>query len=75
MSTKDIYNKRVIFEMQNGLEVKRDRLIVMMSKLAANDEGTNKQFKPKIFQSKRSQMRISITNIIMIKETIRIGIE
>ena len=25
----------------------------MMSKLAANDEGTNKQFKPKIYQSKR----------------------
>ena len=25
----------------------------MMSKLAANNEGTNKQFKPKIFQSRR----------------------
>ena len=25
----------------------------MMSKLAANDEGTNKQFKPKIYQNKR----------------------
>ena len=39
--------------MQDGLEKKTDRLTVMMSKLAADDDGTNKQFKPKIFQSKR----------------------
>ena len=39
--------------MQDGLEEKIDRLTVMMSKLIANDDGTNKQFKPKIFISKR----------------------
>ena len=34
-------NKRVTFDTQDGLEEKIDRLTVMMSKLAANDEGTN----------------------------------
>ena len=54
MSIKDSYNnKKVTFDTQDGLEDKIDRLTVMMSKLAANQEGTNKQFKPKIFQSKR----------------------
>ena len=39
--------------MQDGLEDKIDRLTVMMSKLATKDDGINKQFKPKIYQSKR----------------------
>ena len=39
--------------MQDGLEEKIDRLRVVMSKLTAKDEGTNKQFNPEIFQSKR----------------------
>ena len=48
----------------------------MMSKLAANDEGTNKQFKPKIFQRKRrGQTRNFYENVITIKETIKIGID
>ena len=54
MSIKDNYNNiRVTFDMQDGLEEKRDSLTVMMSKLTARENGTNKQFKPKIFQSKR----------------------
>ena len=48
------------------------RLTVMMSKLAANNDGTNKQFKPKIFQGKRrGQKEVFMTNIIMIKEVIK----
>ena len=44
MSIKDNYNyKRVTFDMQDGRE---NRLTEMIGKLAANDEGTNKQFKP-----------------------------
>ena len=43
MSIKDNYNnKRVIFNTQDGLEDKIDRLTVMMSKLATNEEGVNK---------------------------------
>ena len=61
MSIKDNYNnKRATFDMQDGLEEKIDKLTVMMSKLAANNAGTSKQFKHKIFQSKRrGQMRNS----------------
>ena len=54
MSIKDSYNnKKVTFDMHNRLEEKIDRLTVMMSKLIAKDDGANKQFKPKMFQSKR----------------------
>ena len=39
--------------MRNRLEDKIDKLTVMMGKLAARDKGTNRQFKPKIYQSRR----------------------
>ena len=43
MSMKDSYdNKRVTFNTQEHLEDKLDRLTVMMSKLAKNEEGINK---------------------------------
>ena len=53
MSIKDKYNKKVTFDMQDRLEEKIDRLTVMMSKLMAYNDGTNKQFKLKKFQSKK----------------------
>ena len=57
-SVKDSYNKRVTFDKQDGLEDRIDRLTVMVEKLTRNN-GTNRQFKPQIFQSKRKgQSRI-----------------
>ena len=53
MSIKDSYNKRVTSDMQDGLEDKIDRLTVMMGKLTTTDNGTNRQFKTQIYQSKR----------------------
>ena len=54
MSIKESHNnKRVTFDTQGGLEDKIDRLTVMMSQLVTKDDGTNKQFKPQIYQSKR----------------------
>ena len=54
MSMKEGYtSKKVTFDTQDDLEEKIDRLITIMSKLAAQDKGQNKQFKPKIYQSKR----------------------
>ena len=54
MSTKESYNnKKVTFNTQDGLKDKIDRLMVMISKLAAKDDGINKKFKPQIYQSKR----------------------
>ena len=41
------------FDTQDGLEEKIDKLTTMMSKLTAEDDGLNKQFKSKIFQGKR----------------------
>ena len=55
MSIKDSYNKKVTFGTQDRLEEKTDRLMVLFSKLAAKDDGANKQFKPKIFQSKKTR--------------------
>ena len=54
INIKDRYiSKKVTFDMQDGLEEKIDRLMSMMSKLTAQDVDQIKQFKPKIYQSKR----------------------
>ena len=52
MSMKDGYNsKKVTFDMQDSLDTKIDKLTSMMSKLTAQDNDQNKQFKPEIYQS------------------------
>ena len=53
MSIKDSYNKKVTFNTQDRLEDKIDQLTVMMGKLAARDNGMNRQFKPQMYHSKR----------------------
>ena len=53
MSIKDSYNKKVTFDTQDGLEDKIDKLTVMMGKLVTRDNGTSRQFKAQIYQSKR----------------------
>ena len=54
MSMKDSYvNKKVTFDTQTSLEEKIDRLTTMKSILTMQDDGQNKQFKPKINQGKR----------------------
>ena len=59
MSIKDGYNsKKVTFDMQDSLDDKIDELTSMMSKLTAQDNNQNKQFKPKIYQVRwRGQSR------------------
>ena len=59
MSIKDGYNiKKVTFDMQDSLDDKIDKLTSMMSKLTAQDNSQNKQFKPKIYQGRqRGQLR------------------
>ena len=53
MNMKDGNNsKKVTSDMQESLEEKTDRLTSMISKLTAQDDSWNKQFKPKIYQSK-----------------------
>ena len=46
----------------------------MMGKLAARDNGTNRQFKPQVYQSKgRGQVEFFMIHIIMTEEIIKIG--
>ena len=48
MNIKDGYDsKKVIFDTQDGLEEKMDRLTSMMSKLTTQDDKQNKQFQAK----------------------------
>ena len=54
MRVEDNYNKKVTFDTWDGLKDKIDKLTVMMGKLAARDNGTNRQFKPQIYQRRRS---------------------
>ena len=73
MSTKD---KKVTSDAQDGLKDKIDSLTVMMDKLATKDNGMNKQFKLQIYKSKwRGKSRSFMINIIMIEETIKLGID
>ena len=54
MNIKDRYmGKKVTFDTQDSLDKKIGRLISMMSKLTAQDDDQTKQFKPKVYQSKR----------------------
>ena len=59
MSIKDSYvSKKVTFNTQDNVKGKIDGCLAMMGKLTAQDDDQNKQFKPKIYQSKRrGQMR------------------
>ena len=53
MNIKDLYgSKKVTFDMQDSLDEKIDRLLSMMRKLTTQDDNQNKQFKPKLYESK-----------------------
>ena len=52
MNIKDGYNGKATFGMQDRLDDKIDKLTLMMSKLTAQGNNQNKQFKPKICQGK-----------------------
>ena len=68
-------NKKVTFDMQYSLDDKVDRLTLMMSKLTAQDDNQNKQFKSMIYQrNKENKQEISIIEIVMIREIIKIDI-
>ena len=45
MTVQEEHNKRVTFDMMDGLEQKIDMLMVIMGKLVTKDEGQNRQFK------------------------------
>ena len=45
MNIQEKHNKRVTFDMTDGIEQKIDKHTVMIGKLVTDDEGQNKQFK------------------------------
>ena len=55
MNITDWYNSKkvVTFDTQDRLDGKVDRFMSMMSKLTAQGNNQNKQFKPKIYQGKK----------------------
>ena len=72
MSIKDGYNsKKVTFEMQDSLDDKIVKLTSMMSKLTAQDNNQNKQFKPRYIKVDREDNQ----DIVMIRVIIKIGID
>ena len=50
MNTKDSQGKKVSFNMQDDLEQKIDKLMVMMDKLVTEDDGCSKPFRPQVYQ-------------------------
>ena len=59
MNIKEGFNKKVTFNVIDGIEQNIDKLKVMMGKLVTEDEGQNRKFKPQVYQSNRGrgQMR------------------
>ena len=58
MSIRDSHHRKVSFDTREELGDKIDKLVVMIGKLATQDGGTKRQFKPKIHQSRgRGQKR------------------
>ena len=55
MSMRDSQIKKVLFNTQDDLEQKIDKLMVMMGKLVTEDEGCSKPFRPQIYQSGRGR--------------------
>ena len=55
MNIRDSQGKKVSFNIQNDLEHKIDRLMVMMDKLVTEDDGHSKPFKPQIYQPGRGR--------------------
>ena len=52
MSIIDSHNRKVSFDTREELADKIDKLGVMIGKLATRDNGTGRQFKPKILQGR-----------------------
>ena len=58
MSIRDDHHRRVSFDTKEELGDKIDKLAVMIGRLATRDRGTNRHFKPQIYQSRgRGQNR------------------
>ena len=55
MNIRDSLNKRVTFDMTDGIEQKLDKLTAIMGKLVTEDEGQSKLFKPQVHQSNRGR--------------------
>ena len=55
MDTRDSQGKKVSFNMQDDLEQKIDKLMVMMAKLVTEDDGCSKPFRPQIYQPNRNR--------------------
>ena len=51
MNIQEEHNKRVTFDMMDGLEQKIDKLMAMIGKAVKKDEGQNRQFNPWVYQS------------------------
>ena len=55
MNIRDSQGKKVSFNMQDDLEHKIDRLMVMMDTLVTEDNGCSKPFKSEVHQSNRGR--------------------
>ena len=55
MNIRDSQDKKVSFNIQDDLEHKIDRLMVVMDKLVMEDKGHSKPFKPQVYQPDRSR--------------------
>ena len=55
LNIRESQGKKVSFNMQDDLEQKIDKLMVMMDKLVTEDDGCSKPFRPQIYQPSRGR--------------------
>ena len=58
MNIQEEHNRRVTFDMTDGLEQKIDNLTVMVGKLVMKDNGQDRQFKLQVYQTNRARGQI-----------------
>ena len=58
MNIQEEHNKRVTFDMTDGLEQEIDKLMVIIGKLVTKDNGQNRQFKLQVYQTNRGRGQI-----------------
>ena len=64
MNIRESQGKKVSFNIQDNLEHKIDRLMVMMDKLVTEDGGCSKPFKPQVYQPGRVEIKIEETFMV-----------
>ena len=73
MNIRNGAEKKVLFSTRDELGDKIDKLTVLMGRLATNDSNDKRPFKPQIYKSRGSYLKVRTEATV--RETIKIGVD